>query len=385
MNDKIYLLKEWIDDGTPRTLFASKNKNIVEKARVKNVLKAQQERDTFSKCSQCKDDFFRQSCEKRKIVFDDFLDEYVCLNRINYHSEYHYEIEECILIDDEKYSNTMFISALPIGAKVKFGRYSVENESVEHIIWLVAAKNHAGYPDNSVTLLAEKIVDLRAFDAREKRNSDANVKKYGNNRYLHSNLLQWLNSRAAKGRWYSPQHSADAIPIYSSTSKHFTDYDYKAGFMSLFTDEEYGAILTTSVVTAKNTVTAGGGSENVSSKLFLLSRTEVGLDNEINIAEGSLLPLFSDDASRVCKVTEQCIKNTFSANKPSTTEDSWYWWLRTPYASDSCGECAIYSSGVLDTYYAFNNDFGVRPALNLSNNLRVSSSPGDDGCYEILL
>ena len=196
--------------------------------------------------------------------------------------------------------------------------------------------------------------------------------------------MQWLNSRSAKGQWYSAQHSADATPTDANTNNYGTGYDDKPGFLSLFTDEEYGAILTTSVTTAKNTVTDGGGSEVVSSKLFLLSNTEVGLANENNIVEGSLLPLFSDSSSRVCKLTDQCFKNTLSTNKPSTVNGAWQWWLRTPYASLSCAGRTVHSSGDLDLYIAFRGDYGVRPALNVINKLLVSDSPDADGCYEII-
>ena len=282
------------------------------------------------------------------------------------------------------YPESILLSDLPIGAKVKFGRYSVESEDPYPLIWLVADKNHAGYPDNSVTLLTEKIVDLRAFDAKEASNSDSNIKSYGNNRYLHSNLLQWLNSRAAKGQWYSAQHSADAAPTDANTNNYDTGYDDKAGFLNLFTDEEYGVILTTSVTTAKNTVTASGGSETVSSKLFLLSNTEVGLANENSIVEGSLLPLFSDDNSRICKLTDQCFKNTLSTNKPSTVDTAWYWWLRTPAASGSCAGRVVPSSGALSGSGAFYGNCGVRPALNVPDNIFVSGIAANNGSHEII-
>ena len=44
------------------------------------------------------------------------------------------------------------LSNLPLKSKVKFGKlYS------KPIVWLVADKNHNGYPSNSVTLVSEKI------------------------------------------------------------------------------------------------------------------------------------------------------------------------------------------------------------------------------------
>ena len=80
------------------------------------------------------------------------------------------------------------------------------------IVWKIADKGHAGYPANSVTLITERIISLKCFDAIESGNSDSNRRSYGNNRWIYSNIRRWLNSQAAAGKWYAAQHSADAPP-----------------------------------------------------------------------------------------------------------------------------------------------------------------------------
>ena len=35
------------------------------------------------------------------------------------------------------------------------------------IVWKIADKNHVGYPSGSVTLITEKIITLKCFDATE--------------------------------------------------------------------------------------------------------------------------------------------------------------------------------------------------------------------------
>ena len=80
------------------------------------------------------------------------------------------------------------------------------------IVWLVADTNHTGYPSNSVTLVTNQIIKMLCFDAKESANSNSDRRSYGNNRYIYSNLRQWLNSAAAAGAWYTAQHSADAAP-----------------------------------------------------------------------------------------------------------------------------------------------------------------------------
>ena len=99
------------------------------------------------------------------------------------------------------------LSNLANKSKVKFG--SLYGSP---IIWIVADKNHAGYPSNSVTLVTNQIIKMLCFDATEPSNGNSDRRSYGNNRYIYSNLRQWLNSPAAAGQWYTAQHSADQTP-----------------------------------------------------------------------------------------------------------------------------------------------------------------------------
>lgn len=273
------------------------------------------------------------------------------------------------------------INNLAIGSKVKFGRYNVETDAKQDIIWQVAAKGHQGYPVNSITLLTEKIIDLRGFDAKEPSNSNSDRKQYGNNRYRDSNLRQWLNKGGSP--WFQKTHTADEAPTDGRMSQP-TGYDAKDGFLSAFTEEELAIILDTNLTVALNTVTDGGGSETVTDKVFLLSNTEVGLANENNIVEGSLLPLFTNDASRASYLTQQAFSNTNSNSKPANVSAAWYWWLRTPFASNSRRVRFVNADGSLSYNSAYSGDFGVRPALNLKSGLLVSDTTDSSGAYTII-
>lgn len=276
------------------------------------------------------------------------------------------------------------LSNLAVGAKVKFGRYQVASEAAQEIIWKIAAKNHSGYPANTITLITEKIIDLRASDAKEPSNSDSNRQSYGNNRYSMSNLEQWLNKDSAAGAWYVAAHGADAPPSTSdSVYGYNTQYSAKAGFQNLFTAAEKAAILNTTIRVVKASID-GGGSEDITRKIFLPSTTEVGLANESGIAEGSKWALFTDNASRISYLTQQAFSNTPSTSKPSAIGNAWYWWLRTPYASNSYYVRGVYSDGTLNCYNAALGYGGVRPALNLLSSISVSDTTDADGCYIII-
>ena len=277
------------------------------------------------------------------------------------------------------------ISNLAVGAKIEVPVLSAyQSRFGAKLVFKIADKNHSGYPANSVTLITEKIIQLMCFDAIEANNSNSDRKQYGNNRYLHSNLLQWLNSNAAAGAWYSAQHSADAPPTNANVYSNYNEYDAWAGFLAMLEPKFVAELLDTTQTVVKNTVTDGGSYETVTSKMFLASTTEVGLANENSIAEGSLLALFSNDASRVAYPTSQCVSNSEYTNANFTTSKGWYWWLRTPYSSNASNVRYVNSGGTLNSYSAYYGNWGVRPLCNLSSSILVSDSTNSDGNYEII-
>lgn len=279
------------------------------------------------------------------------------------------------------------LSNLAVGSKVKFGKYQVNTEEAQPIIWTIVAKNHVStpaYPSNSVTLHAAEILDLRCFDAEEPSNSNSDRQKYGNNRYSVSNLDQWLNKDAAGGAWYSAAHSADHSPdTTAGTGGYGTQYAARPGFLNGFTDDEKAAILSTTIRVVKPSID-GGSYEDVVRKVFLPSTTEVGLSNENSIAEGAAWGYYTSNTARIGYVTQQCFSNTPSSSKPSSKTTAWYWWLRTPRYSGANSARGVNSAGSLYNYNAYNGSNGVRPALNLSSSQLVSDTTDSDGCYTVV-
>lgn len=273
------------------------------------------------------------------------------------------------------------LSSLPVGAKVKDvgTRYNGKD-----IVWQVGEHGHAGDPANSTMLVSEKILSLKAFDAIEAGNSDSNRRSYGNNRYLLSNYLQWMNSDAPAGQWYAAKHSADAPPTNANVWSNYNEYDQEAGFLAGFTPQMKAALLTVNKITAKNTVTDGGGYETVASKIFLLSTTEVGLANENNIAEGSIYALFSNSANRIKYPTAEAVAKSEYTNSNLAATKAWYYYLRTPYSGDSCGVRGVDTSGALGNGYAYFGANGFLPACAIPSSTLVSDSTDSDGCYTIM-
>lgn len=275
------------------------------------------------------------------------------------------------------------LSDLPVGSLVKDAGSLFLNKP---IIWKIADKNHTGYPDGAITLITEKIIALRCFDAKEASNSNSDRQSYGNNRYSLSNIRQWLNSDAEAGKWYAAQHSTDAAPnssnVWQKNSVAVNPYDTNAGFLNGFSKQFKNALLETTLTVGLNTATDGGGSETVTDKIFLASNTEVGLANENSIVEGALLSIFSDDASRIASVTAEGLEDSNYVSDPAENA-GWYWWLRTPYSSNTRSARYVNSSGALNYNTAYYGNIGVRPLCNLPSSILVSDTTDADGCYTL--
>lgn len=271
----------------------------------------------------------------------------------------------------------LLLSSLPVGTKIKDVNTKYNGAT---ITWLVGGHNH--YAQNQTALVSERIISLKAFDAIEASNTDSNRKNYGNNRYAHSNLRQWLNSAATS--WYAAQHPADAPPNNENVSSNNNEYDAESGFLTNFSANLRNALQNTSLTVARNTVVDGGGTETITDKVFLLSNTEVGLANENGVAEGKLLPLFNSDASRQASLTQEAVSKSEYTNTGLKSGSPWYWWLRTPFAGNSRSSRYAGSSGALSYGDAYYGDSGVRPALNLNSTTLVSQTPDSDGAYTIL-
>lgn len=274
-------------------------------------------------------------------------------------------------------AKSMTLGNLPVFAKVRDPDTKIYGNP---IIFVIGDHNHTGYPANSVTLVAEKIIKLLPFDGREPSNANADRKSYGNNRYTLSNIRQWLNKSGTS--WYIATHGQDTPP--SSSYVDYNPYSTQGGFLTGFSEEMIAAALDTTPTVAKANVD-GGGSETFTDKIFILSKEEVGLGAENSISEGSLLSMFSATAStRLCMPTAEAVSNSNYTHANLTSSKNWYWCVRSPNAANSYQVRFVDSSGAVGNRAANSGDIGLRQALNLPKNTLVSEEPGLDGVYNII-
>ena len=262
------------------------------------------------------------------------------------------------------------LSSLPIGAKVKFGKHSVEGEAAQDIVWLIVAKNHQSspsYPTNSITLLTENVIDIRCFDDKEKVTwGSRNL--YGYSRYSLSNIDQWLNKDGAAGAWYEQTHTYDNPP---SSTTLFSPYENRPAFLHFFSEDEKNAILPTTFISALSDYESID-EETITRSIFLPSTGDLRGEG----VEGKKWAYFSNHSTD-CGMTKQCSTYSKSASRTAVGD----YWTRTCDANDAFTLKII--RGSYSGYYNANATFenGVRPATNISSTMKVSDTTDVDGCY----
>ena len=235
------------------------------------------------------------------------------------------------------------LSSLASGTKVKLGKWN--NTDLQ---WKIARdtsdqKIRLVLEPTSVSLLGKKM-----YDNKEPSNSDTNRRNYGNNRYIYSNIHQWLNATEATG-WYTAQHSTDAAPDYSS----------QAGFLSGWSENHIAALGEATLTTSRASVD-GGGTETFVARIALISSTELGLQRNTG---GGKLDIFNSNGDRA----------TGS-----------YYWTRTPYPSTSDNAYPVLGNGGLGgSTRVIGGSYGVRPLCSPKSTALVSLEMDGDNCYVV--
>ena len=266
---------------------------------------------------------------------------------------------------------------LPIGALVK--DTTTLTAYGQPIIWKVVAKNHEGYPENSVTLISDKVIYYNQFDGPEVNNpllGPGGVEYSGWARYDVSNIRQWLNSDAAANEWYAPQHEYDGPPTQGDIAT--------PGFLNSCSKTFKEYLLDTEI---KTYVNSSQQVETIIDKIFLPSFTELGYNtyNGVGGEEGKKWEYFSDNlsrqaypASREMLIYEGWWNETNIANllaKPVS------YWVRSARLNTESSQWAIDGSGSTDGSYNANMEHFVRPACNVKADLYATSVPDSDGAY----
>jgi len=198
----------------------------------------------------------------------------------------------------------------------------------------------------SITLQFHDLLLNAMLDAPEPSNPDATRRTYGNNRYIHSGIKQWLNSSDTTFTWVS-KHAYDVAP----TGAPYTG----SGFLKLLDPDLVAVLGAVDKQVARNTITDGGGQDLFSDKVFLLSMKEIYATDEGVITGEVAYPYYSQMAAAVTNaaVPWRIKYLTGTANK---------WRLRSAFTTNSSLGRTIHTTGELIAEFA-NASVGITPAF----------------------
>ena len=166
---------------------------------------------------------------------------------------------------------------------------------------------------------------------------------YGSNNWEYSALRQWLNSKDEAGVWWSPKGNFDRSPSQASAS----------GWMRGISKDFLDVLQEVETPTTQNWFD-GGTTKKTYDKFFVPSLSQVYMSSSETEGENwDYYVDFSDLSSAGTGADSNRIK-TLNGNAT-------YWWLRTPYGSNSTLEYIVSPAGASSYYYAYNS-YGVAPA-----------------------
>ena len=256
---------------------------------------------------------------------------------------------------------------IKIGDYVQMGKYNGSS-----ILWRCVSIDADG-----PLMLADKIVDKLAYDAKTNDNSNSKSHSrsykrddYGSNYWKDSNMRSWLNSTATAGKvdWLCGNPPKDGY--VSGTSA----YNNKAGFLNEFSKSEIAAMKT---VTQRSLVSHPEYNKGIvegdanSDLLYYTDISEAVANYDSSYFETTTEKVFLLDVKQANAVWRN-LKGYYVAYNNNGM--AWPYWLRTPVTDCNHDMRYISSSGQVGRYAPWYSDLGVRPAFYLDSEYFVSAS-----------
>ena len=256
---------------------------------------------------------------------------------------------------------------IKVGDYVKMGMYN--NAS---ILWRCVSIDN-----NGPLMLADKIVDTLAYDAKTNDNSNSKSHSrsykrddYGSNYWKDSNMRSWLNSTAAEGKvdWLCGNPPKDGYVSGVGA------YNEKAGFLNAFSKSEIAAMKT---VTQRSLVSHPEYNKGIvdgdanSDLLYYTDISEAVANYDSSYFETTTEKVFLLDVKQANAVWKN-LKGYYVAYNNDGM--AWPYWLRTPVTDCNHDMRYISSSGQVGRYAPWYSDLGVRPAFYLDSEYFVTTS-----------
>ena len=256
---------------------------------------------------------------------------------------------------------------IKVGDYVKMGTYN--NAS---ILWRCVSID-----DNGPLMLADRIIDTLAYDAKTNDNSSSKSHSrsykrddYGSNYWKDSNMRSWLNSTAAEGKvdWLCGNPPKDGYVSGVGA------YNEKAGFLNAFSKSEIAAMKTVTQRSLVSHPEYNKGIVNGDANSDLLYYTDISyaaINYDSAYFETTTEKVFLLDVKQANAVWKNLNGYYIAYNNDGM---AWPYWLRTPVTDCNHDMRYISSSGQVGRYAPWYSDLGVRPAFYLDSEYFVTTS-----------
>ena len=256
---------------------------------------------------------------------------------------------------------------IKVGDYVKMGTYN--NAS---ILWRCVSID-----DNGPLMLADRIIDTLAYDAKTNDNSSSKSHSrsykrddYGSNYWKDSNMRSWLNSTAEAGKvdWLCGNPPKDGYVSGVGA------YNEKAGFLNAFSKSEIAAMKTVTQRSLVSHPEYNKGIVNGDANSDLLYYTDISyaaINYDSAYFETTTEKVFLLDVKQANAVWKNLNGYYVAYNNDGM---AWPYWLRTPVTDCNHDMRYISSSGQVGRYAPWYSDLGVRPAFYLDSEYFVPTS-----------
>ena len=256
---------------------------------------------------------------------------------------------------------------IKVGDYVKMGTYN--NAS---ILWRCVSID-----DNGPLMLADRIIDTLAYDAKTNDNSSSKSHSrsykrddYGSNYWKDSNMRSWLNSTAEAGKvdWLCGNPPKDGYVSGVGA------YNEKAGFLNAFSKSEIAAMKTVTQRSLVSHPEYNKGIVNGDANSDLLYYTDISyaaINYDSAYFETTTEKVFLLDVKQANAVWKNLNGYYVAYNNDGM---AWPYWLRTPVTDCNHDMRYISSSGQVGRYAPWYSDLGVRPAFYLDSEYFVATS-----------
>lgn len=256
---------------------------------------------------------------------------------------------------------------IKVGDYVKMGTYN--NAS---ILWRCVSIDN-----NGPLMLADRIIDTLAYDAKTNDNSSSKSHSrsykrddYGSNYWKDSNMRSWLNSTAEAGKvdWLCGNPPKDGYVSGVGA------YNEKAGFLNAFSKSEIAAMKTVTQRSLVSHPEYNKGIVNGDANSDLLYYTDISyaaINYDSAYFETTTEKVFLLDVKQANAVWKNLNGYYVAYNNDGM---AWPYWLRTPVTDCNHDMRYISSSGQVGRYAPWYSDLGVRPAFYLDSEYFVATS-----------